>query len=100
MTTKVRARSNASGERGAMLIHVAISLLTLCAFTVFAVDWGVFWVSRRQAQNSADASALAGAIALAYDDPDDHSDNGPAKRSAFAASQQNLVWGQAPNVDI
>jgi hypothetical protein len=100
MTTKLGVPSAAAGERGAMLIHVAISMLALCAFAVFAVDWGVFLVSRRQAQNSADASALAGAIALAYDDPDDHTDTGPAKRSAFTAAQQNVVWGQAPNVDI
>ena len=73
---------NRSSERGAMLVHVALGLLMLTALSAFAVDWGLFWVGRREAQNSADAAALAGAVALAYDDPDDFSETGPAKRAA------------------
>jgi Flp pilus assembly protein TadG len=82
-----------------MLVHVAVALLGLMAISAFAIDFGVFYVSRRQAQNSADAGALAGAIALAYDDANDLSDDGPAKQSAFALSQVNQVWGEPPNVD-
>jgi Putative Flp pilus-assembly TadE/G-like len=55
-------------ERGAILIQVAISILALTAFAAFVTDYGVLWVARGQAQNAADAGALAGAIALAYDD--------------------------------
>src|SRR5206468_4796273 len=55
-------------ERGAILIQVAISIMALTAFSAFVVDYGVLWVARGQAQNAADAGALAGAIALAYDD--------------------------------
>jgi hypothetical protein len=55
-------------ERGAILIQVAISIMALTAFAAFVVDYGVLWVARGQAQNAADAGALAGAIALAYDD--------------------------------
>jgi uncharacterized membrane protein len=40
----------------------------LTALTAFVVDYGVLWVARRQAQNAADAGALAGATALAFDD--------------------------------
>ncbi len=57
-------------ERGAILIQVAISIMALTAFTAFVVDYGVLWVARGQAQNAADAGALAGAIALAFDDVD------------------------------
>jgi Flp pilus assembly protein TadG len=56
------------GERGAILIQVAISIMALTAFTAFVVDYGVLWVARGQAQNAADAGALAGAIARTFDD--------------------------------
>lgn len=85
-------------DRGAILIHVAIALLALVAFTTFVADYGVLWAARRQAQNSADAGALAGAIGLAFDNNADLTDTGPAKESAFLATQRNLVWGQSPNV--
>ena len=87
-------------QDGAILIHVAIGLLALGAFTAFAVDWGVFWVSRNQAQSSADAGALSGAISLAFDDGTDRTDTGPAKQSALRMTQNNLVWGEAPNVNV
>lgn len=90
----------AGDDRGAVLIHVALGVLTLAAFTTFVADYGLLWVSRRQAQNSADAGALAGAIAFAFDDPGDYTDTGGAKLSARAATQTNLVWGAAPNVNI
>ena len=92
--------TNRSSERGAMLVHVAIMLIAVMAVSAFAIDFGVFWVSRRAAQNSADAAAMAGAVAMAYDDATDLSDTGPAKRSAYAMSQENQVWGEAPNVEI
>lgn len=87
-------------EDGAILVHVAIALLALGAFTAFALDWGVFWVSRNQAQNAADAGALSGAIALAYDDGTDRTDTGPVKQAAFRMTQNNFVWGEAPNVNV
>ena len=88
-----------TSERGAMLVHVAVALLALMACSAFAIDFGVFWVSRREAQNSADAAAMAGAVALVYDDSVDTTQDGPASRSAFAVSQENEVWGQSPVVD-
>ena len=63
MTTRTRLRD----DRGAIIIHVAFALLALLAFSAFVVDMGVMWVSRRQAQNAADAGALAGAVALMKD---------------------------------
>src|SRR5438046_9635517 len=62
--------SRGRGERGAILVQVAFSILALTGFTAFVVDYGVLWVARGQAQNAADAGALAGAIALAFDDVD------------------------------
>ena len=89
-----------SSERGAVLVHVALGLLVFMAFTTFVVDYGVLWVSRRQAQNAADAGAMAGAIAWGFDDREDLSATGPAKRSAFILSQDNFVWGASPDVQI
>ena len=85
-------------ERGAMLVHVAVALLVLTSFATFTFDFGVFWLSRRQAQTSADAAAMAGAIAIAYDGADASADSF-ARDAALAVSQQNAVWGEAPAVD-
>lgn len=89
-----------SSERGAILIHVAVGLLVLIGFTTFVVDYGILWVGRGHAQNAADASALAAAVALAFDDPNDRTDAGPAKQSAWRTSQANFIWGASPAVDI
>ena len=59
----------------------------------FVVDYGVMWAGRGQAQNAADAGALSGAIALAFDSPTDFAG---AKTKARVVAQQNWVWGQAP----
>ncbi|HEX7779786.1 MAG TPA: Tad domain-containing protein, partial [Vicinamibacterales bacterium] len=83
-----------------MLIHVAIGVLVLAAFTTFVADYGLLWVSRRQAQNSADAGALAGAIAFAFDDPGNYLDTGMGKLAARQAALTNTVWGLSPDVNI
>ena len=83
-----------------MLVHVAVALMMLIALSAFAVDFGLFWLGRGQAQNSADAGAIAGAIGLAYDSSTDTSDTGPAKLSALTAARANLVAGQQPAVNV
>ena len=82
-------------SQGAVLVQVAVALLALLALSSFVFDYGVMWVSRGQAQNAADAGALAGAISLAFDDPGDQDD---ARARAIAMAQRNFVWGQAPDV--
>ena len=84
-------------ERGAILIHVAIAMLGLLAFSAFSIDHGVMMVSRGQAQNAADAGALAAALYLANDDPDDLAG---AQAIAVAAAQTNAVWGSAPDITL
>jgi Flp pilus assembly protein TadG len=61
-----------SQEAGAVLIHVAVAMLALVGLAAFAVDNGLLYVGRRQAQNAADAAALAGATAWAFDEADHH----------------------------
>jgi hypothetical protein len=78
------------GERGAVLIHVAFALIALLAFTSFVIDYGIMWVSRRQAQNVADGAALAGAIAYMIDGQTHELVN----RSAQHFAANNPIWGQ------
>src|SRR5262245_46825085 len=80
-------------ERGAVLVHVAFALLALLAFSVFVFDYGVMWVSRRQAQNAADSGAHAGAVALSFDGFNNRTDSGPAKLSAINTANKNAIWG-------
>jgi Putative Flp pilus-assembly TadE/G-like len=51
-------------ERGAVLPMFVISLTVLLAMSAFAVDLGVLFTERRQAQSSADSGALGGALDL------------------------------------
>jgi len=83
-------------ERGAVLIHVGIAMIGLLGFCAVAIDYGVLWTARRQAQNSADAAALAGAVSLAFVD---RADVSRARFAAEAAGEANPVWGQPPNID-
>jgi hypothetical protein len=73
----------------------------LTAFCAFVLDYGVLWASRREAQNAADAGALAGAIARLKDEPGHPpAANGPAYRSAYYTAQANGVFGSAPGVVV
>jgi hypothetical protein len=91
---KIR-RSRDGGERGAVLVHVALAMLVLIAFSALAIDYGALLVSRSQAQNAADAAALAGAGSLAWDDPDDVA---RAQAAAKATGEANKVLGAAPSI--
>ena len=62
------------------------------------IDLGMQLVARHQAQNAADAAALAGATALSVDSYTDRSDSGPAKQAALAVAASNRVWGESPAV--
>lgn len=89
-----------SDERGAILVHVVIAILALLALTSLTADMGMKWVGRGQAQNAADAGALAGAVAVSFDDSTDLSDTGMAKQSAHRHALANFVIGEAPDVNI
>jgi Flp pilus assembly protein TadG len=85
----------ADQTRGAVLVHTALALFGLMAFSALAIDYGAFWTARAQAQNAADAAALAGAVSLAWSAPG----NVPrAQAAAVAAGSANLVLGTAPSI--
>ncbi|HEX6464349.1 MAG TPA: pilus assembly protein TadG-related protein, partial [Vicinamibacterales bacterium] len=98
MTPQNRLRRLAREEEGFSLVFVATGLLAFLAVSMLAIDVGMLMTSRNQAQNSADASALAGATALVFDDWNDRSPSGPAVQNALTAAGQNQVM--AGNVAI
>ena len=88
-------------ERGAIVIQTAIGLLVLFGFASYVVDYGIYWVARGQAQNAADAAAIAGATALAYDEPDDPLSSFEfTVLSSQAIAESNLVWTKAPKAEV
>ena len=96
------ARTSLRSNRGAILLNVATGLMVFIGATAFVVDYGVMWVGRGQAQNAADAGALAGAVAMAFDANGwtDRTPTGPARASALRMAQLHSIWGQPPNVDV
>lgn len=70
---------------------VGLGMMGIMSASMLAIDVGMLMTARNQAQNAADAGALAGATALFYDDFDDRSASGPAVTSAIAAAKANLV---------
>lgn len=78
-------------EAGMSYVFVGLGLMALMSATMLAIDVGMLMTARSQAQNSADAAALAGAVSLAFDSWDDRSATGPAVTNAITYGKQNLV---------
>ena len=78
-------------ERGISNMLVGFGFVGFMASTVLALDVGWFVVARSQAQNSADSGALAGAVALVFNDFNNRNSNGPAVTSAISAAQANGI---------
>lgn len=82
-------------QEGAVFVQVGIALFVLMAFNVFVLDYGMLWVARGQAQNAADAGALAGAVARGFDEFDDPPHpSGFTSQIAQGVAQANNVWRQ------
>jgi Flp pilus assembly protein TadG len=85
-------------ESGMSLVFVGFGMMAFLGASMLAIDVGMLMTSRNQAQNSADAGALAGATALVFDSYDDRSSTGPAVTSALAAATANGVIGSTVSV--
>jgi Putative Flp pilus-assembly TadE/G-like len=91
--------STRSDDRGAILIQTAIAIVVLTSMCAFVLDMGVVWLARGQAQNAADAGALAGATARVFDEPAAvPAPGGPTETSAVYTATQNRVFGKVPGV--
>ncbi len=69
----------------------AVCLFVLVAFSAIVVDYGILWASRGQAQTSADAGALSGAIAIAKGQT-----NAVARDSASVVADRILFGERRP----
>jgi hypothetical protein len=74
-----------------VLVHVAVAMTGLLAFSALSIDLGTLWVARGQAQNAADAGAHAGVVSLAFVNP---SDADAARAAAQALVREHSVWGE------
>lgn len=91
----------ARGSRGAVLVLTLFLMLGLVMLFAFVVDTGWFYVARNEAQNAADAGALAGAVSLLHvDDEDGATKLLEAEAAARELARLNLVCGQAPDVAV
>lgn len=93
-----RLRKFGKDESGFSLVFVGLGGMALVGASMLAIDVGMLMTARSQAQNAADAGALAGAVALAYDDWDDRSATGPAVTHSIATATANKVVGASPSV--
>ncbi|MBA3887125.1 MAG: hypothetical protein H0X67_15555 [Acidobacteria bacterium] len=77
------------------LVFIGMGLMAFLSASMLAIDVGMLMTARNQAQNSADAGALAGATALLYDDFKDRTPGGPAVTSAINAGIANEVMSES-----
>jgi Flp pilus assembly protein TadG len=70
---------------------IGLGMMAMVGASMLAIDVGMLMTARSQAQNSADAGALAGATALMYDNWEDRSPSGPAVTSAIKGATVNQV---------
>jgi len=78
-------------ESGMSYVFIGLSMMAFISASMLAIDVGMLMTARSQAQNSADAGALAGATSLLYDSYTDRSAGGPAVTNAIRGSQMNAV---------
>ena len=74
-------------ERGAALVLTVVAITTVLGFMALAIDLGMLFVARADAQRAADAAALAGASAFL--DNEGSSAVGPANQRAMEYALRN-----------
>lgn len=67
-------------------MFVGLGFMAFMSVTTLAIDVGMLMTAKTQAQTAADASALAGATALAFNSASDYTSSGPAVQSAINAA--------------
>ena len=85
-------------ESGMTYVFIGLSMMAFVSASMLAIDVGMLMTARNQAQNSADAGALAGVTALVNDDWNDRSPTGPAVTNAIAAAMANNVMASGVSV--
>jgi Flp pilus assembly protein TadG len=85
-------------ESGMSYVFVGLGFMAFLSASMLAIDVGMLMTARNQAQNSADAGALAGATALVFDSFSDRSPTGPVVTSAMTGATANQVMRSAVSV--
>ena len=93
-----RMTSRWQDESGMSYAFVGMGMMAFLSASMLAIDVGMLMTARNQAQNSADAGALGGAVALLYDDYEDRTATGPAVTNAINAATANTVMSAAVSV--
>ena len=94
-----RLRRLARNESGMTYVFIGLGFMAFLSASMLAIDVGMLMTARNQAQNAADAGALAGATALLYDDWNDRSPGGPAVTSSIGAATNNKVMAGIVSVN-
>jgi Flp pilus assembly protein TadG len=85
-------------ESGMSYVFIGCGFMAFLSASMLAIDVGMLMTSRNQAQNSADAGALAGATALVFNSYTDRTPGGPAVTNAIQAARFNQVAGAVVSV--
>jgi Flp pilus assembly protein TadG len=88
-----RLRRLHDDESGMSYVFIGMGMMAFLSASMLAIDVGMMMTSRNQAQNSADAGALAGAMALYFENWDNRTPSGPAVTSALRGATANTVMG-------
>ena len=88
-----RLRRLHADESGMSYVFIGMGMMAFLSASMLAIDVGMLMTSRNQAQNSADAGALAGATALYFEDWDNRTASGPAVTGAMRGATENAVMG-------
>ena len=86
-----RLRRLRDDESGMSYVFIGLGMMAFLSASMLAIDVGMLMTSRNQAQNSADAGALAGATALYFNDWNNRTASGPAVTQAVDAAKANDV---------
>jgi len=95
-----RLRRVRDDESGMSYVFIGMGMMAFLSASMLAIDVGMLMTSRNQAQNSADAGALAGVTALVMNDWNNRSPSGPAVTHAIAAAKENDVMGRDASVKV
>lgn len=94
-----RLRRLRRDQSGMSYVYIGMGMMAFLSASMLAIDVGMLMTGRNQAQNAADAGALAGATALVYDSYDDRTPSGPAVTNAVGAARSNKIMGREFPVD-
>lgn len=98
LTWQHRRRPRTGGERGAMVVLLALVMVALMGFAALAIDVGNMYAQKAQLQNGADAAVLAIAQDCVKNGLSTCQANAPTKAQTLAAANVNrgLVGVQSP----